>query len=115
MKNVIKKVAVKSHKIAVKIRICLPLYPGVKDMRKKSHKITYMLPSELWKAKHIQDAYRDISASFFLLEEVLSGFFVATAPSLLLAALLLWFATLLVFVTRFNFIKSEIVKYKVFF
>ena len=74
-----------------------------------------MLPSELWKAKHIQDAYRDISASFFLLEEVLSGFFVATAPSLLLAALLLWFATLLVFVTRFNFIKSEVVKYKKFF
>ena len=30
-----KKVAVKSHKIAVKIRICLPLYPGVKDMQKK--------------------------------------------------------------------------------
>ena len=66
-----------------------------------------MLPSELWKAKHMQDANLDISASFFLLEELVSGNFFA-APSLLLPALLLLlFAALVVdFETRFNFIRS---------
>ena len=60
---------------------------------------TYMFPSELWNAKHMHEANREISASLFLPEEaLLSGNFLAS----LLAVVLTDFVT----VVRFNFIKS---------